>query len=70
MSGISVLLIPLNLEGVERKLLKNSGVNASGSTLVAFDDVKVPVRYLLGKENQGESHAVTTRTVERLFRLC
>lgn len=33
-AGISVLVIPLDLDGVERKLLKNSGVNASGQSLV------------------------------------
>lgn len=53
-SGISVLVIPLDLEGVERTPLKNSGVNASGSTLIGFHDVKVPARFLLGKENEGE----------------
>lgn len=59
-----MLLIPLTLEGVERKLLKNSGVNASGSTLITFDEVRVPAKYLLGKENQGEVYQTKAR--ERL----
>ena len=51
--GISVLVIPLNVPGVSRRKLRNSGVGASGSTFIEFDDVKVPVGNLLGKENQG-----------------
>ena len=51
--GVSVLVIPLNAEGVTRRKLKNSGVAASGSTFLEFDDVKVPASHLLGKENQG-----------------
>jgi len=64
--GISVLVIPLRLEGVERRPLKNSGVNASGSTLITFDDVKVPARYLLGKEDQGFRIVMSNFNGERL----
>jgi alkylation response protein AidB-like acyl-CoA dehydrogenase len=52
-SGISVLVIPLSVPGVTRRKLKNSGVAASGSTFIEFDNVKVPISNLLGKENQG-----------------
>ena len=52
-SGISVLVIPLNVPGVTRRKLRNSGSGASGSTFIEFDDVKVPVGNLLGRENQG-----------------
>jgi alkylation response protein AidB-like acyl-CoA dehydrogenase len=48
-----VLVIPLNAPGVTRRKLRNSGVGASGSTFIEFDDVKVPVGNLLGRENQG-----------------
>ncbi len=64
--GISVILLPLNLPGVERRKLQNSGVNASGSTLLTFDDVKVPRKYLLGKENQGFMVVMTNFNGERL----
>src|SRR5271170_425773 len=52
-SGVSVLVVPLNVQGVTRRKLKNSGVAASGSTFIEFDNVFVPVSHLLGKENQG-----------------
>ncbi|UZJ57523.1 hypothetical protein CBS101457_006843 [Exobasidium rhododendri] len=64
--GISVLIIPLDLPGVERRLLKNSGVNASGSTLFTFDDVKVPVHYLLGKVDEGFRIVMSNFNGERL----
>ena len=51
--GISVLVIPLTGKGVTRRKLRNSGVGASGSTFIEFDDVEVPISHLLGKENQG-----------------
>jgi len=52
-SGISVLVIPLNEKGVTRRKLHNSGVAASGSTFIEFDNVKVPISNLLGRENKG-----------------
>src|SRR5271156_641738 len=53
-TGISALIVPLkNYPGVTLRKLQNSGVNASGSTFIEFDDVKVPVENLLGKENAG-----------------
>ena len=52
-SGISVLVIPLHVSGVTRRKLKNSGLAASASTFLEFDDVKVPTTNLLGQENQG-----------------
>ncbi|PWN34644.1 acyl-CoA dehydrogenase NM domain-like protein [Meira miltonrushii] len=64
--GISVLVIPLTLPGVERKKLYNSGVNASGSTLILFDDVKVPSHYLLGKQDQGFRIVMSNFNGERL----
>lgn len=33
--------------------MKNSGVNASGSTFIEFDNVEIPVENLVGEENQG-----------------
>jgi len=51
--GISMLLIP-RVQGVKtRKLKLSHGGNESGTAYVTFEDVKVPVDYLLGKENQG-----------------
>lgn len=51
-SGISVLLIERS-PGVKTTKMKCSGLWASGTTFVTFEDVKVPVENLIGKENEG-----------------
>ncbi|PWZ03701.1 acyl-CoA dehydrogenase NM domain-like protein [Testicularia cyperi] len=51
-NGISLLLIPRG-PGVTTKQMKMMGGGAAGTTIVEFDDVKVPVENLIGKENQG-----------------
>lgn len=50
--GLSVLLIPRG-EGVETKQIKTSYTSTAGTAFVTFDNVKVPVENLLGKENEG-----------------
>jgi len=50
--GISMLVIERG-EGVETKLIKTTYSTAAGTSLVIFDDVKVPVENLLQKEGQG-----------------
>lgn len=47
-AGLSALIIPLKANGVTCKRLYNSGVSASGSTFIEFDDVHVPVENLIG----------------------
>ncbi|KAI5818054.1 acyl-CoA dehydrogenase/oxidase [Pyronema omphalodes] len=52
MGGVSVLIIPRG-EGVTTRQMDCMGVHGSGTTYVTFEDVKVPVENLVGKENQG-----------------
>lgn len=40
-------------EGVETKIIKTSYSTSAGTAYVTFDNVKVPVENLLGKENKG-----------------
>ncbi|EPE31947.1 Acyl-CoA dehydrogenase NM [Glarea lozoyensis ATCC 20868] len=77
--GVSVLVIPLKVAGVTTRPMKNSGVGASGSTFITFEDVHVPVSNLLHKENRGfevimsnfnaERKAIATQAI-RLSRVC
>lgn len=53
MKGISLLLVEKSMPGVTTRKMKCSGVWSSGTTYITFEDVKVPVRNLLGKENKG-----------------
>jgi alkylation response protein AidB-like acyl-CoA dehydrogenase len=52
-SGVSGLVIPLNLPGVSRRHIKNSGFNAGETAWITLDNVIVPAENLLGKENRG-----------------
>lgn len=53
MNGVSVLLIERSFGGVSTRRMDCQGVWSSGTTYVTFEDVKVPVENLVGKENQG-----------------
>ncbi|KAJ3392835.1 hypothetical protein HDU84_003319 [Entophlyctis sp. JEL0112] len=51
-AGISVLLIERG-DGVETETIKTSGTGSAGTAYVTFQNVKVPVENLIGKEGQG-----------------
>ncbi|KLJ10689.1 acyl-CoA dehydrogenase [Blastomyces silverae] len=53
MNGISVLLIERSAGGVSTRKMDCQGMSTSGTTYVTYEDVKVPVENLIGKENQG-----------------
>lgn len=53
MSGVSLLLVEKDMPGVKTRHMKCSGVWASGTAYVTFEDVKVPVENVIGKENKG-----------------
>ncbi|TVY35132.1 Acyl-CoA dehydrogenase [Lachnellula occidentalis] len=69
-NGISALVIPLNSKGVSRRKIINSGVAASGSTYLEFDDVEVPVSHLIGEENKGFKIIMSNFNHERLWLAC
>jgi len=53
MRGISMLLLEKEMEGITCKQMQCMGVWSSGTTFLTFDDVKVPVENVIGKENEG-----------------
>ncbi|KAH7063488.1 acyl-CoA dehydrogenase/oxidase [Macrophomina phaseolina] len=69
-SGVSALIIPLKTKGVTCKKIDNSGVLASGSTYIEFDDVRVPIADLLGQENRGFEIIMSNFNHERLWLAC
>jgi alkylation response protein AidB-like acyl-CoA dehydrogenase len=66
MNGISVLLIERSAGGVSTRKMDCQGVWSSGTTYVTFEDVKVPVENLIGKENQGFRVIMTNFNHERI----
>jgi len=54
MGGISMLLIERSMGGITTRQMQCQGVWSSGTTYITFEDVKVPVENLIGKEGEGE----------------
>ncbi|KAK3191988.1 hypothetical protein K4F52_002031 [Lecanicillium sp. MT-2017a] len=65
MNGVSLLLIE-RTDGVSTRRMDCQGVWSSGTTYITFEDVKVPVENLLGKENQGFRVIMTNFNHERM----
>ncbi|KAK0267024.1 hypothetical protein LTR35_016601 [Friedmanniomyces endolithicus] len=66
MKGISVLLIERDMGGVSTRRMDCQGVWSSGTTYITFEDVKVPVANLIGKEDQGFKVLMTNFNHERI----
>lgn len=58
-AGVSLLLIEKTMPGVKCTQMKCSGVWPSGTTYITFEDVKVPIDNLIGKENNGFKYIST-----------
>lgn len=65
MGGISMLLIEKTMPGVNTRQMQCTGVWSSGTTYIAFEDVKVPVENLIGKENEGFRYVMQNFNHER-----
>lgn len=65
--GISVLVIPTDLEGITRTPLPKMGWWSSDTASIAFTDVRVPARFLVGAENVGFPILMANFNSERLM---
>jgi len=63
--GISFLLLEKDMPGVKTRRMKMTGVWASGTAFVTFEDVKVPIENLIGKENEGFKYIMHNFNHER-----
>lgn len=64
MNGVSCLLIERENGGVTTRKMDCQGVWASGTTYITFEDTKVPVENLIGKENQGFKGRASRHTLQ------
>lgn len=67
--GLSVMLIERG-EGVETTAIKTSYSPTAGTAFVTFDNVKVPVENILGKENKGIYVILANFNHERWMMVC
>jgi len=65
-SGISLLLIEGDRDGLERTRLEKMGWLSSDTAILYFDDVRVPVSNLIGEEGTGFSAIVNNFNAERI----
>ncbi|WDI31703.1 acyl-CoA dehydrogenase family protein [Hyphococcus flavus] len=65
-SGLSLLLIEADQQGVTRRPLKKMGWWMSDTATIHFEDVTVPAENLIGRENSGFVGIVANFNMERL----
>ena len=64
----SLIMVPMDTKGVERaRKLKKIGMNSSDTAQIFFDDVKVPVRNVIGQEGMGFMLQMIQFQEERLW---
>jgi alkylation response protein AidB-like acyl-CoA dehydrogenase/cytochrome b involved in lipid metabolism len=63
--GISLLLIPTDSPGVERTKIKTQGWWAGNTAYIMFENVRVPKKNLIGKENEGFRYIMENFNQER-----
>jgi alkylation response protein AidB-like acyl-CoA dehydrogenase len=64
-AGISMILVEKTMPGVNCRQMDCTGVWASGTTYITFEDVKVPVENLIGKEGNGFKYIMYNFNHER-----
>src|SRR6056297_61532 len=65
--GISILIVDLKSEGVSANKLNKLGWKASDTAELAFDNVVVPVKNLMGAEGMGFTYIMEAFALERLI---
>jgi len=65
--GISLILVEADRSGFSKgRMLEKVGLKAQDTAEISFSDVRVPVSNLLGVENMGFAHMMTSLGQERL----
>lgn len=65
-NALSLIIVDLESEGVSRTKLKKMGWHSSDTAEISFDNVKVPVANLIGKEGMGFYYLMESLQLERL----
>jgi citronellyl-CoA dehydrogenase len=63
----SLIVVPLNLPGIQRTKLKKLGLHSSDTAQIFFDNVRVPVTNRIGEENRGFIYQMEQFQEERLY---
>jgi len=70
MAGLSLLLLERSQGGISTKLMNCTGGWNSGTSFITFEDAKVPVENLIGKEGRGFKYIMFNFNHERFTIIC
>ena len=65
--GMSIFVVDRDTPGISATKLDKLGWRASDTAEIAFDNVEIPVKNLMGKENEGFSYIMQHFALERLI---
>jgi alkylation response protein AidB-like acyl-CoA dehydrogenase len=68
--GLSLLLVPQGTPGITIRKMKTQFDTCQGTTFIEFDNVKVPVANLIGKEGEGFKYLLLNFNHERFVITC
>ena len=63
----SMIMVPMNLPGIERQKIDKLGMNSSDTAQLFFDDVRVPVTNIVGEAGAGFTMQMLQFQEERLW---
>uniref|UniRef100_A0A4W3JEQ5 Zgc:85777 n=1 Tax=Callorhinchus milii TaxID=7868 RepID=A0A4W3JEQ5_CALMI len=64
----SLICLPMNLEGIQvAKKIDKLGMRSSDTAQIFFEDVRVPSKYLIGKEGMGFTYQMLQFQEERMW---
>ncbi|KAF8855110.1 acyl-CoA dehydrogenase-like protein [Acephala macrosclerotiorum] len=66
-AGMSMLLIPRSLPGIQTRKIEIGGGSMTATTYITFEDVHVPSSYLVGQEGMGFKYTMSNFNHERLW---
>jgi len=63
----SLIMVPMNLPGIERQKINKLGMNSSDTAQLFFDDVRVPITNIIGEPGAGFTMQMLQFREERLW---
>jgi citronellyl-CoA dehydrogenase len=63
----SLIMVPMNTPGITRQKIQKIGMNSSDTAQIFFDDVRVPVKNIIGQEGLGFTFQMLQFQEERLW---
>jgi len=65
-SNKSLIVVPMDAKGISKSTISKMGMHASDTTILTFEDVRVPVENIIGDEGMGFTYQMLQFQEERL----